>query len=201
MTRSFRFTPAALMVCGSLLFACATPVLAQSAREAEAQAAAEAAAQKAEAAKAMKRAAPPAAIPGAVEDDDENDHYNTDMEPTAALFDAINRGSLNSAKEAVNRGADLEHRNVLGQTPLDMSIDLNRNPITFLLLSLRGGDERPRTDVATQTREMDTESGSGHLTIGGTAGRHNAKSATASRFDHSGGTARPDVGFLGFGGS
>nr|WP_298794921.1 ankyrin repeat domain-containing protein [uncultured Acetobacter sp.] len=191
------------MVGGSLLFACATPVWAQSAREAEAQSAAEEAAQKAEAAKAMRRAAPPASIPGASEEDEDgNERSNADMEPTAALFDAINRGSLTSAKESVNRGADLEHRNMLGQTPLDMAIDLNRNPIIFLLLSMRGSDDRPRTDVATQTREMDTEDDAGHLTIGGTAGRHGGKSATtSSRYDASGGVARPDVGFLGFGGS
>ncbi|AQT05926.1 ankyrin repeat domain-containing protein [Acetobacter persici] len=203
MTRFFRFTPAALMVGGSLFLACATPVWAQSAREAEAQAAAEEAAQKAEAAKAAKRAAPPASIPGAeAPDDDENDHSNTDMEPTAALFDAINRGNLLSAKEAVNRGADLNHHNILGQTPLDMAIDLNRNPIIFLLLSMRGSDDRPRTDITTKTRGMDTEDGAGHLTIGGTAGRHNATSASGrSRYDATGGSPRPDIGFLGFGGS
>lgn len=202
MTRFFRFTPAALMVGGSLLFSCATPVWAQSAREAEAQAAAEEAAQKAEAAKAMKRAAPPASIPGAEgNDDEEGDRTNADMEPTAALFDAINRGSLLSAKESVNRGADLNHRNMLGQTPLDMAIDLNRNPIIFLLLSMRGNDDRPRTDIASQTRGMDTKDGAGHLTIGGTAGRHNAEAATSSRYDRTGGAARPDIGFLGFGGS
>lgn len=202
MTRSFRFFPAALMVGGSLFLACATPVWAQSAREAEAQAAAEQAAQKAEAARAMKRAAPPASIPGAeASDDDDNDRSNADMEPTAALFDAINRGSLLSAKESVNRGADLNHRNMLGQTPLDMAIDLNRNPIIFLLLSMRGSDDRPRTDIATETRGMDTKDGAGHLTIGGTAGRHKGQSATSSRYDQTGGKAVPDIGFLGFGGS
>ncbi|KXV62270.1 ankyrin [Acetobacter orleanensis] len=190
------------MIGGSLFLACATPVWAQSAREAEAQAAAEAAAQKAEAAKAMKRAAPPASVPGAeASDEDDGEHANTDMEPTAALFDAINRGSLLAAKEAVNRGADLNHRNMLGQTPLDMSIDLNRNPIIFLLLSMRGSDDRPRTDIATETRGMDTQDGAGHLTIGGSAGRHKGQSATSSRYDMSGGKAAPEIGFLGFGGS
>ncbi|MCG0994141.1 ankyrin repeat domain-containing protein [Acetobacter indonesiensis] len=202
MTRLFRIIPAA-MACSSFL-ALAYPATswAQSAREQEAQAEAEEAAQKAQAAKDAKRAAPPAAVPGAngIEDDD-GEHANTDMEPTAALFEAINRGSISAAKESVNRGADLNSRNVLGQTPLEMSIDLNRNPITFLLLSLRGADDRPRTDVAAETRSMKMENGSGHLTIGGSAGRHGKNSVTRdSRYDTSGGRPQPEVGFLGFGG-
>ncbi|ATJ91230.1 ankyrin repeat domain-containing protein [Acetobacter tropicalis] len=200
MTRSFRIIPAALACSSFLALALPATGWAQSAREQEAQAAAEEAAQKAEAAKAAKRAAPPAAIPGAgAEDDDDGEHSNTDMEPTAALFDAINRGSISAAKESINRGADLHSKNVLGQTPLDMSIDLNRNPITFLLLSLRGNDDRVRTDVAAETRSMKMENGSGHLTIGGSAGRHGAL-PHESRYDTSGGRPQPDVGFLGFSG-
>src|SRR5580700_2321613 len=42
----------------------------------------------------------------------------TDMTPTEALFDAINRGDTASARDAVNRGADLHGVNVLGLTPL-----------------------------------------------------------------------------------
>ena len=61
-----------------------------------------------------------------------------DMPPTEALFDAINRGDLAAAKDAINRGADINGRNVLGLTPLDLSVDLGRNNISFVLLSLRG---------------------------------------------------------------
>ena len=60
-----------------------------------------------------------------------------DMPPTEALFDAVNRGDLPAAKDALNRGADTNGRNVLGLTPLDLAIDLGRNEITFVLLSLR----------------------------------------------------------------
>jgi hypothetical protein len=63
-----------------------------------------------------------------------------DLPPTEALFDAINRGDMLAARDAINRGADLNGHNVLGLSPLDLSIDLGRNEITFLLLSLRTPD-------------------------------------------------------------
>ena len=61
-----------------------------------------------------------------------------DMAPNDALFDAINRGDMTSAKDALSRGADIGAHNVLGMTPLELSVDLARNDITFLLLSMRG---------------------------------------------------------------
>ncbi len=61
-----------------------------------------------------------------------------DLQPTDALFDAINRGDMPAARDALNRGADLGGRNVLGMTPTELSVDLGRNDITFLLLSMRG---------------------------------------------------------------
>jgi hypothetical protein len=61
-----------------------------------------------------------------------------DLSPNDALFDAINRGDIAEARDAINRGADLNAENVLGMTPLELSVDLSRNDITFLLLSLRG---------------------------------------------------------------
>jgi ankyrin repeat protein len=101
-----------------------------------------------------KKAAPPPSIPGAVASPDTvapAAKGAKDLDPNAALFDAINRGDMTSARDALSRGADLNARNVLGQRPLDMSIDLSRNNITFLLLSMRsqvgdpnapsGGDE------------------------------------------------------------
>ena len=60
------------------------------------------------------------------------------MSPNDMLFDAINRGDAGDAREALARGADLGAHNVLGMTPVDLSVDLSRNDITFLLLSLRG---------------------------------------------------------------
>jgi len=89
-----------------------------------------------------KVAEPPAAIPGARPDPDAvvipADKVAAEMSPNDALFDAINRGDLAAAKDAVSRGAQLDAHNVLGQTPTDAAIDLSRNDITFMLLSMRG---------------------------------------------------------------
>ncbi|NHN88655.1 ankyrin repeat domain-containing protein [Acetobacter conturbans] len=172
------------------------------AQEAE-QAEAEDAAKEAEARREAKRAAPPAALPGAQSSEDEAGHSNGDMEPTAALFEAINRGSLGAAKEAVNRGADLSGHNVISQTPLDMAIDLNRKDIMFFLLSMRTIDDS--NGVATSTvanSGVSVENGSGRLSIGGKAARNKRVSSVLDRrYDASGGQPQPTVGFLGFGGS
>ena len=63
----------------------------------------------------------------------------TDLSPNDALFDAINRGDIDVARDAIARGADLDARNLLGMTPMELSVDLGRNDISFLLLSYRGG--------------------------------------------------------------
>jgi len=59
------------------------------------------------------------------------------LSPNEALFDAINRGDLAAARDAVTRGADLNARNMLGLTPLDSAVDQGRSEITFFLLSTR----------------------------------------------------------------
>ncbi|MBU6425132.1 MAG: ankyrin repeat domain-containing protein, partial [Rhodospirillales bacterium] len=53
------------------------------------------------------------------------------------LFTAINKNDYASAQDAVSRGADLTAKDQFGETPLDLSIALNRNNITFLLLGSR----------------------------------------------------------------
>ena len=63
---------------------------------------------------------------------------NANLSPTPALFDAITRGDLVAARDAVNRGADLNGRNALGLTPTDWAVDQGRNDIMFSLLSARG---------------------------------------------------------------
>ncbi len=86
---------------------------------------------------------PPPALPGAQSDNDRvapAEKQTTDMQPTDALFDAINRGDITSARDAVARGADMNGHNLLGMTPMELSVDLGRNNITFLLLSLRTPD-------------------------------------------------------------
>jgi hypothetical protein len=84
---------------------------------------------------------PPAALPGlqyrrAPEPIPADPSQN--LGPNAALFDAINRGDLPAAREAVGRGADIESRNVLGLSPIDAAVDQGRSDILFFLLSVRG---------------------------------------------------------------
>lgn len=86
---------------------------------------------------------PPPALPGAQSQPNSAapaTRQAADMPPTEALFDAISRGDIAAARDALNRGADLNGRNELGMTPLDTSIDRGRNDISFLLLSMRGQD-------------------------------------------------------------
>ena len=58
-------------------------------------------------------------------------------DPNQELFTAINNNDYASAQDAISRGADLAARDQFGETPLDLSIALNRNNITFLLLGTR----------------------------------------------------------------
>lgn len=198
MTRFPRLVSSALLF-SSLAMLVAVPAFAD---EAEDQAAASESAEKSESAKAAKRAAPPTAIPGAEGGDDEagegGGHPNKDLEPTVALFEAINRGSVSSARDAINRGADLNGHNILGQTPLDMSIDLNRNPITFLLLSLRNSSNIQGNDSAGAVSTSDL-----HISSGGSGSDEDDTKSKAHdpRYDRTGGAAQPSIGFLGFGGS
>jgi hypothetical protein len=135
-------------------------------------------------------------------------------DPTEALFDAINRGDIASARDAVDRGADLGGHDILGMTPLDLSVDLGRNDITFLLLSLRGADSGPRTAGASQTARG-AASAKGKLaattpakpparppakTSARSAGvAHPAVTPAAQQFAGGSGTPDPAAGFLGFG--
>ena len=103
-------------------------------------------------AKDDKPVLPPPSIPGAQPDPDAvvipSDKVAAEMSPNDALFDAISRGDLAAAKDALNRGAQLDAHNVLGQTPTDAAIDLNHNDITFLLLSMRGSVASTRGGTA-----------------------------------------------------
>lgn len=86
------------------------------------------------------------ALPGATTRDDTvapADRPAMEMRPTEALFDAINRGDISASRDAIGRGAELNGRNILGFTPLELAVDLGRKDIVFLLLSQRGADDRP----------------------------------------------------------
>ncbi|WP_419760460.1 hypothetical protein [Acidisoma sp.] len=62
---------------------------------------------------------------------------NSDLlSPNDQLFDAIDRGDTSAARDAIARGAELDATNAVGQTPIDESVSLGRNAITFLLVTL-----------------------------------------------------------------
>ncbi len=135
-----------------------------------------------------------------------------DMQPTDALFDAINRGDIAAARDALNRGADLSGVNVLGMTPMELSVDLGRNDISFLLLSMRGEDggrgsraigrDGPPPALAGKTGPAGRPVASGRSGPGKAAqaaGIIPAKPvATPKLFANDGGTPLPNAGFLGF---
>jgi hypothetical protein len=123
-------------------------------------------------------------------------------DPTADLFAAIIKGDANAAQNALGRGADLEAQNQFGETPLDLSIALNRTPITFLLL---------------QTRNELAAQGNGPEPLGApwllnnAPGGQSSKQAAAYQpppappapprvsLPTDNGTPNPEAGFLGFG--
>ena len=135
-----------------------------------------------------------------------------DMQPTDALFDSINRGDIASARDALNRGADLNAVNVLGMTPMELSVDLGRNDISFLLLSMRGEDTG-RGSRAVGRDAPPASAPENTAKVAKPARRIAAKPAQAAAntiipnkpvatpklFANDGGTPLPSAGFLGFG--
>ncbi len=162
--------------------------------------------------KAVRGPEPPPALPGSHAEPTgvaPAQRPLAEMPPTEALFDSINRGDMPGARDAISRGADLRGTNVLGLTPLELSVDLGRNEISFLLLSLRGSSgftaSRPaeaaaaapkpptRAERAAAARAERTERSQ-------VAARPAAdKAPQAPRlFSGDGGAPNPQAGFLGF---
>ncbi len=148
--------------------------------------------------------APPPALPGAGSGNAPAPltRVPTDMEPNDALFDAINRGEIATARDAISRGADLHARNILGMTPLELSVDLGRNDISFMLLSMRAADD---TRPARSQRAVAAKAEPKHPVREAkkTSPRPAAPAAapvqqTARLFSGDGGTPNPNAGFLGF---
>lgn len=129
----------------------------------------------------------------------------TMMGPTDALFDAINRGDLSGAQDAVSRGADLNGHNVLGMTPVQLSIDLGRNDITFLLLSA-GGQGATASQPTPRAALLGAKGVDGSKLARTTARRQErlvrataaAPVQTPRLFAGNGGSPIPSAGFLGF---
>lgn len=162
--------------------------------------------------KTAKTVAAPPSVPGtkAPEEAAQPTISPSDMTPTDALFDAINRGDIAGARDAINRGADLQGVNILGLTPLELSVDLGRNDISFLLLSMRDGDASSRSAIRTGA---ETGQPVDALLRSGAAARPAARARVAAApsqhaddavadgpalFSGNGGTAIPAAGFLGF---
>jgi len=147
-----------------------------------------------------KTPAPPPALPGARSSAKPApaQQLPTDMEPTEALFDAINRGDIGAARDAISRGADLNGRNVLGMSPMELSVDLGRNDIAFLLLSMRAGD-RGRAPASAPAAAKPPEKPTTGKATRVSAPAHSAPAQQTPRlFANDGGTPVPSAGFLGF---
>jgi hypothetical protein len=129
------------------------------------------------------------------------------MNPTDALFDAINRGDLAAAQDAVSRGADLSGHNLLGMTPVQLSVDLVRNDITFLLLATGGGEASSSQSPAAGRAAQSGAKGVGSAKLARNAERKQARLVRATPapiqtprlFAGDGGSPIPSAGFLGFG--
>lgn len=126
------------------------------------------------------------------------------MEPNEALFDAINRGDIGAARDAISRGADLNALNILGMTPMELSVDLGRNDISFLLLSMRGGDtgDQPQTGklaAASPPQKPAKRTPPTRSAKVATAVTQPTAAQTPRLFAGDGGTPNPNAGFLGFG--
>jgi hypothetical protein len=155
--------------------------------------------------------APPPALPGAATNPSTAapaSRPSIDMDPSDALFDAINRGDIGAAREAISRGADLSGQNILGMTPMELSVDLGRNDISFMLLSMRGGDsgrsrQPPPAVTATkpptgrQTRQTAHPGPTTPVRTASSA-QQPVPSERPRLFSGDGGTPVPNAGFLGF---
>ncbi|MFL5280935.1 MAG: ankyrin repeat domain-containing protein [Rhodopila sp.] len=132
----------------------------------------------------------------------------SDMSPNDAMFDAINRGDIATVKDALSRGAELGARNVLGMTPLELSVDLGRNDISFLLLSMRGegappprnsGQQMSQKATAAEIKAAQVSSRQrGARVAPKPAAVANKPVSTPRLFANDGGSPVPNAGFLGF---
>ena len=117
--------------------------------------------------------------------------------PTELLFDAIAVGNIEIVREAIGRGANLNARNVLGQRPVDLAIDVGRSDIAFLLLSMmRAGqpDRAALPPVAEPAQPRPSARARPEPVVTAPA----APPRRATLWANDGGAPQPDIGFLGF---
>ncbi|MBE9603778.1 hypothetical protein IAI18_02810 [Acetobacteraceae bacterium H6797] len=134
--------------------------------------------------------------------------------PDEALFDAITRGDLPAARQAMASGASINSHNVLGQTPVEAAVDQGRTEIAYFLLAMRGpGSNAPISG----TRFTRPAVGAGAPPPGATApgGANHGRQASRAQperaaaplpaaplaprlWANDGGVPKPEIGFLGF---
>lgn len=119
--------------------------------------------------------------------------------PTELLFDAIAIGNIEIVREAIGKGANLNARNVLGQRPVDLAIDVGRSDIAFLLLSMMRAGQPDRASLPgpapaeTPPARRDPRARPAPTVLAPQAPpRH------ATLWANDGGTPQPEIGFLGF---
>ncbi len=154
-------------------------------------------------AKKKKLVAVPKALPGShVESIDPAplERPPSEMKPNEALFDGVNRGDIAAVREALARGAELETPNLLGQTATEVSIDLARNEITFLLLSMRGAVSRSAgRSVANVVASKPAPAAPVARPVVAPRPVAAPVAVPAKPFVNNPGTPVPQAGFLGFG--
>lgn len=129
-----------------------------------------------------------------------------DEDPTKLLFSAINHGDYTQARAAVSRGANLNARNALDETPIELAVELNRNNITFMLLSVRaeegpGQQASPSSGITSAPRRAAraaTAPAPIRFETRQTREQHN-NSVVPVPVSGASGTPDPAAGFLGFG--
>jgi hypothetical protein len=159
---------------------------------------------------APQEVAPPA-LPGAsgVGNISAGPVTTTDEDPTKLLFTAINHGDYTQARAAVSRGANLNARNALNETPIELAVELNRNNITFMLLSVRaeegqspasqGSPSSTGRAIAASTHDEHRPVASPRQPVVSYETQQNHVQPGATLPDQHG-VPNPSAGFLGFGG-
>jgi hypothetical protein len=120
------------------------------------------------------------------------------LSPNGALFDAINRGDIAAARDAVARGADLNARNALGLTPVDAAVDQGRHEIVFYLLSAREPARDPVPLAASRAAPLPAAPSRPLAAPRIPLPAAPPVPTTARLWAGDGGAARPEIGFLGF---
>ncbi|MDE8348141.1 MAG: ankyrin repeat domain-containing protein [Acidocella sp.] len=130
-------------------------------------------------------------------------------DPTVDLFAAINKSDYAGAQDAIGRGADLTAHDALGETPLDLSIALNQNNITFLILATSeeggGNTSGPSVSASSATAAKPAVKPKPHTvqvkeqTAPVAAAKPMAPKAAAPVYGNDSGQPNVSVGYLGFG--